>query len=513
MDINALQAKYLTHDFKLKGEFAGGCADREEVLTKAERYAGWTLPMIFPDDPLEESEEMQNDFQSVGAQSVNNLSNKIMMALFQPAKPFFRMTLAKAQEEQLLNSGMSKANIDAALAESEREAMRELEKAGARVALIDIIVQLIITGNSMLYMPPDDDVTVYSMRDYTIKRDLRGNPTKIIIKETKTVDSLGDDLAAVAHSAGYSETDEVALYTGIVKTRDRYMVWQEMEDICYCHKRVGYYTKDTLPWIPLTWQLARGKNYGTGLVEQYSGDFSLLSTFAEAMVDYATVVTDVKNLVNPTGMTDVRALTEAPSGAYVQGREQDIFAYTASKDMGQASAFLNERFDSVARRVASAFLLNSQVTRDAERVTAEEIRMQAHELESSLGGVYSRLASELQLPLAKRLMRKIDPAFKNVEPTIVTGFDSLSRNSELDNIRALIQDLAGVANLPDAAAAWIDMGNLIAMLGAGHGVEYSKFLKDAQKVAEEGKARMQAQAQAAGMEAQAVAQGQGQQNA
>lgn len=509
MDINALKSKYLTNDFKLKGEFMGGCADREDVLTKAEKYAGWTLPMIFPDDPLEESDEMQNDFQSVGAQAVNNLSNKIMMALFQPAKPFFRMSLTAPQKELLQSTGMSTAEVDAALAESEREAMRELEKAGARVALIDIITQLIITGNSMLYMPPDDDVTVYSMRDYTIKRDLRGNPVKIIIKETKTVDSLGDDLAALASMAGYSESDEVALYTGVVRTgKERYMVWQEMEDICYCHKRVGYYTKDTLPWIPLTWQLARGKNYGTGLVEQYSGDFSLLSTFAEAMVDYATVVTDVKNLVNPTGMTDVRALTEAPSGAYIQGREEDIFAYTASKDMAQASAFLNDRFDTVARRVASAFLLNSQVTRDAERVTAEEIRMQAHELESSLGGVYSRLASELQLPLAKRLMRKIDPAFKDVEPTIVTGFDSLSRNSELDNVRALIQDLAGVANLPEQAQAWINMGDLIAMLGAGHGVDYSKFLKDADTVAQEGKARIEAQAKAAGMEAQAVAQGQ-----
>ena len=510
MELVSLQSKYLTGEFKLKAEFQGGDYNREETLNRCERYAGWTLPRVFPDDPLMEYDEMQNDYQSVGAQSVNNLANKIMMTLFQPTKPFFRMTLTQDQKQALIESGIEEALVDAGLAESEREAMRELDKIGIRVQLIELVLLLIITGNGMLYFAPDDDLSVYSLRDYVINRDLRGNPTKIIIKETKSVVDLSDELAALAMLSGYNEKDEISLYTGICRVgKDRYIVWQELEDICYCHKRIGYYTKDTLPWIPLTWNLARGKDYGTGLVEEYSGDFHLLSTLAEATVDYTTVVTDVKNLVNPTGMTDVREITEAQSGAYVHGREEDIFAYTASKDMAQVSNFLNERFDSVARRIASAFLLNSQVTRDAERVTAEEIRMQAHELESSLGGVYSRLAAELQMPLAKRLLRKIDPAYKDIEPTIVTGFDSLSRNSELDNIRALFQDLAGVSAMPDEAKLWVNMGNLIATLGAGHGVDYDKFLKDSKVVEAEQKARMEAQAKMAGMEASAVEQAKG----
>lgn len=509
MELHSLQAKYLTGDFQLKGEFQGSDYSREETLTRCERYAGWTLPMIFPDDPLMEYDEMQNDFQSVGAQAVTNLANKIMMALFQPSKPFFRMQLTQAQRQAVEAKGTTSAQIDAGLAETEREAMRELDKMGARVALIDLIQYLIITGNGMLYTAPDDKMMVYSLRDYICQRDLRGNPTKIIIRETKAVAALSDELAAMCMANGYHEKDEVSLYTGIrLVGNNRYIVWQELEDICYCHKRIGYYTKDSLPWIPLTWQLARGKDYGTGLVEQYAGDFHSLSTLAEAILDYTTVVTDVKNLVDPTGMTDVRELTEAASGAYVHGREEDITAYTASKDMAQASQFLNDRFDSISRRIGAAFLLNTQVTRNAERVTAEEIRMQAHELESSLGGVYSRLASELQLPLAKRLLTKLDKVFKDVEPVIVTGFESLSRNSELDNVRALINDLAGMATMPDEAKVWIDMNNMIAVLGAGHGVDYKKFLKDPETVKAEQEARAKAQANLAGMEARAVNQGQ-----
>lgn len=505
MDINAAQRKYLTHDFKLKGEFTGSNYAREEVLTRCERYAGWTLPSVFPDTPLMEYDEMQNDYQSVGAQAVTNLSNKIMMALFQPAKPFFRMQLTKEQWAELLEEGNTKAEIEAGLSNTEREAMKELNVMNARVIMNDMIQQLVITGNSLLYMAPNEDMQVYSLRDYTITRDLRGTPTKIVICESKSVASLSDELSVIAMANGYHENDEVSIYTGILRVSgERYMVWQELEDLCYCHKRVGYYTKDTLPWIPQVWKLCRGKDYGTGLVEDYAGDFHTLSTLAEAILDYTTVVTDVKTLVNPAGMTDVREIVQAASGAYVPGREEDLFVHTSGAGVMNAAEFLKNQFSAVERRLAAAFLLNTAVTRDAERVTAEEIRMQAHELESSFGGVYSRLASSLQLPVAKRLLRTIDRSFKDVEPVIVTGFESLSRNSELDNFRAFMQDLAALTDLPDEAKLWMKFSDVIAVLGAGHGVDYSKFLKDEDTVKAETQARMQANAEAAGMEAQAV---------
>jgi hypothetical protein len=501
-----LTKKYLTGDFMLKGEFQGSDYKREETLTRCERYAGWTLPCIFPDDPLNEYDEMQNDYQSVGAQAVNNLANKIMMALFQPSKPFFRMQLTAEQRAEVMETtGLESAEVDKALANAERQSMKDFYKRNSRTTLTDATINLIITGNYLLHDPKNGDMAGYSLRDYTILRDLRGNMVKTIVRETKAVVGLSDELAALAVAEGYHELDDVTLYTAIVRTGDnRYVVWQEMEDICYCHKQIGIYTKDTLEWIPLTWRLCRNKDYGTGLVEEYSGDFHTLSTLAEAMLDYTTVITDVKNLVDPTGMTDVRQITEAPSGAYVHGREEDLFVH--APQVANATEFLNSRFDATARRIGAAFLLNSAVTRDAERVTAEEIRQQAEELESSLGGVYSHLAHELQLPLAKRQMRALSPIFKDIEPVIVTGLESLSRNSDLANIRYFFQDLLALAEVPEQVAVRIDYGQLIAMLGAGHGVEYEKFLKEEDQVKEEQEQRAKANAAAQAQEAGAVAQ-------
>ena len=501
-----LQSAYMDGDFRLKGEFLGSDYSREETLTRCERYAGWTLPNIFPDDPLMEYDEMQNDYQSVGAQAVTHLANKIMMALFQPSRPFFRMQISAKQREELAGE-LTSAQIDVALSEAERAAMRELDKINARVIMTQIVQHLIITGNAMLYMPKVGKMQMYSLRDYVCKRDLSGNVIKIVMRETKSVSGLPDELRMQAMEQGYEEEADVSIFTGVVKTgEDKYVSWQELEDICYCSSQMGMYKDNDLPWLPLTWNLCRNKDYGTGLVENYAGDFWTLSTLAEAILDYTTIITDVKNLVNPAGMTDVREITEAKSGAYVHGREEDIYVHTPN--VTNAADFLERQFSAVERRLGAAFLLNTAVTRDAERVTAEEIKMQAQELESSLGGVYSNLATELQLPLATRLLSKINPVFKSIEPIIVTGLESLSRNSELDRMRYFFQDLIGLADVPDQVAMRLDYGNLISTLGAGHGVDFKKFLKDEDIVKKEQQEAQERNAQTQGMEAEAVAKGQ-----
>ena len=506
MNIEQAKAQYLTGTYKLKGEFLND-QYKSDIMTRATRYASWTLPNIFPDDNLTNSDEMQNDYQSVGAQAVTHLANKIMMALFQPSRPFFRMQLTQAQVAEVKASGLSQAQLEFALSDSERQSMRELDKLNARTVMTDAIIHLIVTGNALVRMPPKDNVQCFSLRDYSVKRDLGGNVIRIMTRETKSVSGLPDDLAAIAMSNGYYEKDNVSIYTCIKKVSEtKFLIWQELEDICYCHKQVGFMTKDELEYIPLTWNLVRGKDYGTGLVENYAGDFHTISTLAESILDYTTLITDVKNLVDPAGMTDVRELTQSPSGAYVHGREEDIFVH--APQVSNVSDFLTKQFETVSRRIGAAFLLNTAVTRDAERVTAEEIRMQAHELEASLGGVYSRLAAELQLPLAKRLLKRINNGLKDIEPVIVTGLESLSRNSELDQIRFFFQDLLALAELPDEVAKRVDFGNLIATLGSGHGVDYKKFLKDEKQVQKETTAAMQQQAAMVGMEEQAKAAGQ-----
>ena len=129
-----LKAEYLDGDFKLKHEFETSDSDRSEVLARAETYSGWTIPNLFPDEHVTDADEMQGDYQSTGARAVNHLANKIMLALFQPSRPFFKMSLSKDQKEELTGD-LSEAKIDEALSLTERDAMRELDKMNARTVL------------------------------------------------------------------------------------------------------------------------------------------------------------------------------------------------------------------------------------------------------------------------------------------------------------------------------------------------------------------------------------------
>lgn len=508
MERGRLISHYLSGDLKLKGEFYAGSSHRESVISRCEKYAGWTIPSVFPLSEVTDAEELQRDYQSVGAQAVTNLSNKMMMALFPPAKPFFRLQLSTEQVAEMQAAGLSPAAVDEASAEVERTAISKFEQKNGRVVMNDIAQQLIITGNSLLFMPTVGKYQSYTIRDYDVKRNLRGDVVKLIIRELIQVAGLPEAQQALAIAAGYTEEAEVELFTGIVRYSDnKFVVWQEMANICYCHEKIGYYSEQNLPWVALTWTLARNKDYGTGLVEIYAGDFHMMSTLAEATLDFTTLVTDVKFLVNPSGMTDPKVLNSSPSGSYVHGLESDVFPLVA--DLRDATNFLTAQFEQVSRRIGAGFLYNTAVVRNAERVTAEEIRMQANELEGSLGGVYSRLALELQKPMATSLLRGIDSKLGKIEPLILTGLASLSRNSEVDKLRYFFQDLLPLADVPPEVAVRIDYGNLIKVLAAGHGVEHKKFLKDEDRVEADKKKAIELNAQAEGMAAGEVARAEG----
>lgn len=447
-------------------------------------YAGWTLPYLYPLNESEATTEMQHDYQSVGAQATNHLANKIVSVLFPQGRPFFRLDLTQTQKDDLADLDLNQAQIDEILSLAEKESMKNLAKSHLRTAVLEAVKTLIILGNSLLYIP--DKTTdlvraqVYSLKDYVILRDMSGIPYKIITRDSHVVATLPEDIRQLVINQTekpLNPDDTVHIYTGIQRnTQGKFIVWQEIDSMFRAPRRAGNYAADSLPWIPLTWNLGRGNNYGTGLVEEYAGDFHTYSSLSESLVNLAAIVADIKILVDPMGQTDVETLNDSPSGTYVYGSADDISYLQLEKF--QDMKFLHDQMETYSRRIGAGFLFNSAVTRNAERVTAEEIRMQANELEGSLGGVYGRLSEELQLPIAKREMRNMGEQFKGIEPTVITGMESLSRTSELDDIMLFFRDLAMLAELPEPVQERLEYGNVISKLGSARRVEYKDFLLD-----------------------------------
>lgn len=474
---------------ELKSLFHTSDIERSYILERSEDYAGWTLPHLFLGPHIVAAqEEMQHDYQALGAQLVNNLANKIVTTLFQPGRPFFRLDLDDKQVLQMVESGIEEVQIEELLSKAEAAGMREMAKANIRTAVLQAIKSLIVVGNSLMFFPEGGvdnklNAQVYSLLDYTTARAPDGSIKMIITRDTHIIATLPEDIHAMIPkgSPDFKPDDKIELFTAIVRSSDdRFVVWQELDDLGRLPRKIGKYTHKDLPWIPLTWNLSRGNNYGTGQVEEYAGDFHSYSMLSESVNNLAAIASDIKILVNPLGSTEVDDLNSASMGDYVSGRAEDISYLQLEKT--QDANFIDKVMESYARRLGAGFLFNAAVTRQAERVTAEEIRMQANELEGSLGGIYSRLAEDMQLPIARRVMEQVGDGFKDIEPVIVTGIESLSRTTELDQIMLFFGDLARLTDLPPEAEKRLDYQGVIPTLASARRVEYKNFLLTEEQV-------------------------------
>lgn len=197
---------------------------------------------------------------------------------------------------------------------------------------------------------------------------------------------------------------------------------------------------------------------------------------SEATVDGAVLGTEYRWMVNPNGLTSVDDLNNSENGDALPGLPADIApTQGGNPDALRIAELVNDKYE---KRLARGFLMGSAVIRDAERVTQEEVRLTATELETAYGSVYSTLAGSLQKPVAKWLFSAIDLNLKgaDLDVTIVTGLDALSRNGDLENFRLAMGDMSAIVAVPPELAARMKWEEVSAFVGQGRGVDLSKFI-------------------------------------
>lgn len=462
-----------------------------------EKYARWTLPYLYPKEE-EKSIELDTDLDSIGARATNHLSNKLAETLFPSYRSFVRLDLNEDVKTELEQAQVPMEEVDKALIRGEKRILRDLDKMGHRTAVTMAAKYLIVTGNTLMYYP-DGKTQVYSLRDYCVVRDLSGNVIEIVTQDMKAFETFSQEvqekLRAFADDKKYEDGTDVTLYTQVkLMDNGKYKV-RQAADMVELEINENEYAKKDLPWIPLTWNLVRGEDYGRGMVEDYRGAFGAIDVLSQALIEGVISAAALKFLVNPASVVDVVELNSSHNGSYHVGREGDVTTVKSDKhlDFQQVRQVLED----YQRQIGQAFLLSSEVTRDAERVTAEEIRKDAQELEMSYGGIYSRFTEDWQEPVALLLLKKQDVKIgeETIFPTIVTGLDTLSRMGDIDNYRMFTNDLSLIATLPETVQEYLKTGELITWVGNNRGIDYSKFIKTTDEVQTE-RAQLQQEQQA-----------------
>ncbi|CAK1257655.1 head-tail adaptor [Klebsiella phage vB_Kpl_K72PH164C2] len=425
------------------------------VLDASEQFAQWTVPTIFTRDIYTgdgKRTQLSRDYQSTGALLINSAATKIVDALFPQGNPFFRFSKSETLESFISSLGNTGAGAASTLSEVERTASMKVFERDGYASKLRAVKLLLVTGNALEYIDERTGKShIYTVRDFTVRRDGSGNVLRIIVKERACV----QDLPPGFQSEYYRERDpysDVDIYTGICRQIKHteagediisYKVWQEVKG-----KKLGEpstYPELELPFNVIVWNLVNGEHYGRGLVEDYAGDFARLSVLSESLTNYEVETARLINLVDSASGLDIDEFEKAETGQAVQcgggGSNGNSRAPVTAYEGGSAQKiqWLSSDIANLEQKLARAFLYSGN-TRQGERVTAYEIRQNAKEAESAMGGGFSVLSDTWLRKLAYLYTAVSYPKFRLylqaglVDINVLVGTAALAKSAEADKL-------------------------------------------------------------------------------
>ena len=507
----------------LAGRYEQLTIGREQVLRRAREASALTIPSVVVRSGHNETSELPTPFQSVGSRGVRNLSSKFLISLFPPNVPFFKYTIDDLAVDEIEEEAgeIGRGEVEKALNKRERLVMKEIESSYFRTAAFEAFKHLIIAGNALMFVPEDGMAQVYGIDKYVCSRDPEGRVLEVILCQSFNPKTLPPEAQQILSQGGTKGSmgdaaETVKLYTGLRRTnKGKYEVVQEIAGVLIPNTR-KVYEEALCPWKALRLTKIDGEDYGRGYVEDYLGDLISLEGLSQSLLEGTAVVSKVITLVNPNGTTKISDVANAENGAVIAGSPEEVAMLQAPKgtDLQVAQA----QIQNLTQNLSFAFLMNTAIQRQAERVTAQEIRFMANELESALGGLYSLLAQEFQLPMVKiyearmEKNRKVPSLPEGVTmPTVVTGLDALGRGQDLQNLDMFLAGLGEV--IGPELLKYLNLSEYVKRRGAALGIDMADLIKSEEEIAQaEQQAQMMGLAQNMGPQAiQAFAQIQGKQ--
>lgn len=453
------------------------------VIAKCELYARWTLPQLMADVSTTRGKTavtVERDYQEMGAILVNHLATKLARLLFPTAHPFFRIQPSKELEALAQQNGVAPDQVQAGLARLEMTAAKRVFLNSGYAQLILALKHLIVTGNVLVYRDAKTaKCSAYGLQSFAVRRDGQGNLLDCVLREFTYVEALDTKTRQMLRAAArdrYSRPEQqVEIYTRVHRVmKDAGPVMEVSQEIdTYPIGETSSYPEHMCPWFIPTWSLITGEHYGRGMIEDYAGGFASLSDLSEGAALYTIEVLRVIHLVGVGGGADIDDLRDAETGEYVRGDGDSVKAM----ESGDATKLqqVESKLDRVFARLAKAFMYGGN-TRDAERVTAYEIQVEAQEAENALGGVYSALSQGLQVPLAHTLSIEAAPDTLaglidgTLKLDVIAGIPALGRTSDVQNLMMAAQEVATVVPITQMDSR-ISPTKVVDMVMAGRSVD------------------------------------------
>jgi len=481
---------------------------RETFLQRARECARYTIPYVLPadssDTPAMHGQQLPEPWQSFGARAVNNITSKLLLSVLPLNAKFFRLAVDEGSLEMLREFEQSEVEVEQELAQIEDMVLDKIEGSGLRTKIDEGLRGVEVTGNALLHVPHNRPPRLFRMDSYCVERSPRDHIMNIVIREKVAPMMLTEEVRARIQHLGVEIPDTntqnyIEVYTQVSRTRDGdggylFKEWQEVGGQVL--QKPLEHKEDRNPYIAMRGNVVDGESYGRSHCEQYLGDLRALDALSKALQQGSAQAAKVVWLVKPGGYTRIRNLARASNGDMIPGNEGDAVPLQMNKFNDFAT--VRAEIQDLKRDLGMAFLMNSTVPRQAERVTAEEIRLVASELDDTLGGTYSRLSSDLQLPLVNIIIGNmqeagdIQPLPKAVRPVIVTGLDAIGRGHDLQRLDEFIA--GALQTFGPEVIQHLNMGVYLKERAIALGIDTEQLIKSDEQMQQEQQQQQMAEA-------------------
>ncbi|KQW36751.1 portal protein [Rhizobacter sp. Root404] len=469
-------------------------AHRRPYLDRGRRNVKLCIPSLLPPEGYNGSTDLDEPYQSVGSTGHSHLASKLTMTLLPANSGFFKLQadIAELRKEGLDQAGITE--IDSSLGESEQYIQTAMSSGTLRAKVTESLLHIFAVGSNFMHVTDPANVVLYRLDQYVVRRARKGRLLEFVLFEELDIEELTAEERAATDLTQHKGDQPLEMYT-----------WGKLRDgKMEVHKEVNgklipgteeTFPEDECPYIALRFRSVDGEHYSRSLIDEVYGDLNALDGLSQALLEGSLMASKVIWLVNPGVTTKLEDLVQARNGSFIYGNAGEVQALQMQKHADFATAA--QHMAKLEQRLAMAFLMSAAVQRDGERVTAEEIRTMARELEDGLGGLYSLLSQELQLPLVRIVMSLLKrekrlPQYPKhvVKPQIVTGIEALGRGHDADKLREFLSE---IVQLPGAAER-LNIGEIITRLATAGGVSTENLVRSDQEIAAERQKQMMEQA-------------------
>lgn len=432
---------------------------RESNLERARYMSSLTIPSLLPPNGITNNGELPKPYSSVAARGVTNMASRMLSALL-PLNdlPFFKfeLTSGEAAEPETFSYMESLSN----------QIYTKLSSQNLRESMFLALQQLIVNGDVLVCMEDNYTFKVYRKDQYVVRRDIDGTLSELIYMEWVPKDPSNPLVEAYDNNFFPSSWNAMSALPEYHAQFHR-IVWNKEKNLWdyYAENQEGDFIEEgeyvDLPYMALRWISVTGEDYGRSHVEEILGDVETLESYTKSLIDGMTAASTFWMAVNPGGITDIDDVALAPTGSFIGARMEDVFTVSPAQSLSPQLSAAQTAVEQMRREVGSAFLLGSAGVRQADRVTATEVRMMGMEIENILGGAFSSIARTMLEPIIRRAITlmiredEMDERLANefmsdgrLSISVVTGLQALSRDSDVTRLMQLGEM---VRNLPPEA--------------------------------------------------------------